>query len=70
MNRKKLIIWVSYAFYSRFIRGHQLFLGGLPYQIAKHKRKEASLFSYYHLNPVMQKGKSYIKDSGDLINKI
>ena len=32
--------------------------------------EKASEFLDHHLNPVMQKGKSYIKDSGDFINKI
>ena len=32
--------------------------------------EKASEFLDHHLKPVMQKGKSYIKDSGDFINKI
>ena len=32
--------------------------------------KKASEFLEYHLKPIMQRGKSYIKDSGDFINKI
>ena len=32
--------------------------------------EKASGFVDYHLKPIMQKGKSYIKDSGDFINKI
>ena len=32
--------------------------------------EKASEFLDYHLKPIMQKGKSYIKDSGDFINKI
>ena len=32
--------------------------------------EKASEFLDYHLKPIMQRGKSYIKDSGDFINKI
>ena len=32
--------------------------------------EKASEFLNYHLKPIMQRGKSYIKDSGDFINKI
>ena len=32
--------------------------------------EKASEFLDYHLKPMMQRGKSYIKDSGDFINKI
>ena len=32
--------------------------------------EKASEFLDHHLKPVMQKGKSYVKDSGDFINKI
>ena len=32
--------------------------------------EKTSEFLDYHLKPIMQKGKSYIKDSGDFINKI
>ena len=32
--------------------------------------KKASAFLDYHLKPIVQKGTSYIKDSGDFINKI
>ena len=31
---------------------------------------KASEFLDYHLKPIVQRGKSYIKDSGDFINKI
>ena len=31
--------------------------------------EKASEFLDYHLKPIMQRGKSYIKDSGDFINK-
>ena len=32
--------------------------------------KKASELLDYHLKPIMKRGKSYIKDSGDSINKI
>ena len=32
--------------------------------------EKASELLDYHLKPVMQKGKSYIKESGDFINKL
>ena len=32
--------------------------------------EKASEFLDYRLKPIMQRGKSYIKDSGDFINKI
>ena len=32
--------------------------------------EKASEFVDYHFKPIMQSGKSYIKDSGDFINKI
>ena len=32
--------------------------------------EKASEFLDYHLKPIMQKGRSYIKNSGDFINKI
>ena len=32
--------------------------------------EKASEFLDYHLKPIMQRRKSYIKDSGDFINKI
>ena len=63
---KKVSNLGNFIFYLRFTRDCIVFL------ISNCGTSTEKDFEFldYHLKPIMQKGKSYIKDSGDFINKI
>ena len=69
LNKEKPRILVNFIFFQKFLKAYTMSQDEQLFRIAAYKRKNGLNLLDYHLKTLMQRGWSYIENSGDFITK-
>ena len=69
LNKEKPRILVNFIFFQKFLKAYTISQDDQLFRIAAYLRKNGLNLLDYHLKTLMQRGWSYIENSGDFITK-